>query len=106
MLKIINWPRVCAERYNRFLPEEIRQYLKGRGIPSTYIENQLLGWDGSRITIPIFGRNRNEVLGFRYAKPPTDLVGASEMSSEEKAKPELYGWDALARKPHRILVVD
>jgi len=106
MLKIINWPRVRAERYHRFLPEEIRQYLKGRGIPATYIEAQLLGWDGARITIPIFGRQRNDVLGFRYAKPPADLTGEPEMIWDEDAKPELYGWDTLMRKPHRVVVCD
>jgi hypothetical protein len=105
MFKIINWPRARAERYHRFLPDEIRQYLKGRGIPATYIERDLLGWDGARIAIPIFGRERDEVLGFRYAVPPADLDGEPEMGSQE-ATPELYGWETLVRKPHRIVISD
>src|SRR6185295_11745381 len=71
MFKSILTPRACAERYYRFLPEEIRSYLKGRGIPATLIERHLLGWNGERITIPVFGENR-KVLGFRYAKSPAD----------------------------------
>jgi DNA primase len=106
MPKIINWPRARAERYHRFLPEDIRQYLKGRGIPATFIERQLLGWNGKRITIPIFGRERNEVLGFRYAKTPTDQSESPKMLSDEGAKAELYGWETLVRKPHRIVICE
>ncbi len=72
MFKPLITPREIAERFHRFLPEEIRSYLKGRGIPATLIDRQLLGWDGKRITIPIFGRETREVLGFRYATLPDD----------------------------------
>jgi DNA primase len=109
MLKIIKWPRTCAERYHRSLPDEIRQYLKGRGIPATYIEKHLLGWDESResITVPILGRERNEVVGLQYAKPPANLEGAPEMIPEKKnAKPNLYGWDTIAKKPSRVVITD
>ncbi|HEX3533482.1 MAG TPA: CHC2 zinc finger domain-containing protein [Gemmatimonadaceae bacterium] len=99
-------PRDIAERYHRFLPEEIRSYVKGRGIPSTIIDCRLLGWDGSRITIPIFGHAPREVVGFRYAKPPALLFGSPEMASEENARPELYGWETLARTPHRVVVCE
>ena len=72
--------REIAERYHRALPDDSRAYLKGRGIPSTIIERQLLGWNGERITIPIFGRER-EVLGFRYANPH-DTSDAPAMLSD------------------------
>jgi DNA primase len=106
MFKPILTPRDIAERYHRFLPEEIRSYLKGRGIPATLIDRQLLGWDGKRIRIPIFGRTPGEVLGFRYAKPPALLFGAPEMESDEKLGPELYGWETLARQPHRVVICE
>jgi hypothetical protein len=105
MLKLINWPRVRAERYHRFLPEDIRSYLKGRGIPATFIERHLLGWNGERITIPVFSRER-EVLGFRYAKSPTDISDSPEVFSDPKLGVELYGTDVLARKPYRIVICD
>lgn len=106
MFKPILTPRDIAERYHRFLPEEVRSYLKGRGIPATLIDRQLLGWDGKRITIPIFGRVGGEVLGFRYAKPDPLFSTAPEMQSDAGAQPQLYGWETLARQPHRILICE
>jgi len=105
MLKLINWPRVRAERFHRFLPDDIRSYLKGRGIPATFIERYLLGWNGERITIPVFGRER-EVLGLRYAKSPTDISDSPEVLSDPELGTELYGSDVLARKPYRIVICD
>jgi DNA primase len=106
MLKPILTPRDIAERYHRFLPEEVRSYLKGRGIPATVIDRQLLGWDGKRITIPVFSRTQGEVLGFRYANPPALFLGAPEMESDGKLGPELYGWETLARQPHRVVICE
>jgi CHC2 zinc finger len=106
MFKPILTPRDIAERFNRFLPEEIRSYLKGRGIPATIINCRLLGWDGKRITIPIFGESTREVIGFRYAKPPALLFGEPEMESDGNVTPELYGWETLARTPHRVVICE
>lgn len=106
MLKPILTPRDIAERYNRCLPEEVRSYLKGRGIPATVIDCKLLGWDGKRITIPVYGRMPGEVLGFRCARPPELFDGPPEMESDEKLGPELYGWDTLAREPYRIVICE
>lgn len=102
----INWQRVRAEKLHRFLPDDVRDYLKDRGIPSTIIELHLLGWDGERVTIPIFGRELGEILGYRYAKVPADLSDRPEMVSEPGAKPELYGWEALARNPRRVVICE
>lgn len=105
MLNIINWPRVRAEKFHNFLPEEIRSYLKGRGIPATIIERHLLGWNGERITIPVFGPKR-QVLGFRYAKSPTDISDTPEVISDPKLDAQLYGAEMLARKPYRVVICD
>jgi DNA primase len=105
MLNIINWPRVRAEKFHNFLPEEIRSYLKGRGIAATIIERHLLGWNGERITIPVFGPKR-QALGFRYAKSPTDTSDAPEVISDPDLGPQLYGADALSRKPYRVVICD
>lgn len=95
--------REIAERYHRMLRDDIRAYLKGRGIPSTIIERQLLGWNGERITIPIFGSER-EVLGFRYAKSPHDTGDAPAMLSDIELDVEFYGWETLARHPRRVII--
>ena len=105
MFKPLLTPRAIAERYHRCLPEHIRHYLKGRGIPATIIDRQLLGWNGQRITIPVFGR-AGEVLSFRYAKSPDDLSDSSEIISDDGAKPELYGWETLARVPYRVVICE
>src|SRR5258708_2035506 len=105
MLNIINWSRVRAEKFHNFLPEEIRSYLKGRGIPATNIERHLLGWNGERITIPVFGPGR-EVRGFRYAKSPTDISDAPEVISDPKLGLQLYGAEMLSRKPYRVVICD
>ena len=94
---------VYPERYHRALPDEIRTYLKCRGIPATITERHLLGWNGERITIPVFNGKR-EVLGFRYAKSPFDTSNAPEMRSELGLDVELYGWDTLVHEPHRVVI--
>lgn len=99
-----NIRREIAERYHRALPEDIRMYLKGRGIPATFIERHVLGWNGERIVIPIFGRKR-EVIGFRYAKIREDGTD-TEVISELGLEPELYGWETLARAPQRVVICE
>ena len=106
MLKPIITPRDIAERYHRFLPDGVRQYLKDRGIPATLIGRQLLGWDGRRLTIPIFGRTTSDVRGFRYAKLSADGSSGPEISSDTGATPELYGRETLARAPHRVVICE
>jgi len=105
MLKPIDWRRVRAQLFHRRLPENIRRHLNARGIPATVVESQLLGWNGERITIPVFGRER-QVLSFRYAKAPTDISDSPEVISDPELGMELYGWDSLAKKPGRIVICD
>ena len=95
--------REIAERYHRALPEEIRASLKGRGIPATVIERHRLGWNGERITIPVFDAKR-DVIGFRYAKIGENPNDRPDVISELGLETELYGWDSIARKPHRVVV--
>src|SRR5205085_6370768 len=76
-----NSARVRAEQYHKALPEEIRRYLQGRGIASSKINEQLIGWDGRRITIPTFGRQK-EVLTFRFVRWPIGQDGKPQMMSE------------------------
>jgi len=106
MFTFIHSPRIRAERYHSVLPDDIRSYLKSRGIPATLIEQKLLGWDSKRITIPIFGSKPGEVLGFRYAIVPEDLSGSPIMTSDGKGTPQLYGLETLAKSPRRVVICD
>jgi DNA primase len=105
MLTNINSPRLRAERYHRFLPEAIRDDLKGRGIPGTLIEEHQLGWNGDRITIPVRSRE-GEVLGFRYAKSPTDISDTPKLTSDPSIEAELYGREILGKNPRRVVIAD
>jgi len=60
-----------ARRFHRELPEGIRAYLNGRGIPNEMIDLSLIGWNGWRITIPIFNCD-GELAFFKQAKDPDD----------------------------------
>ena len=99
-----------AERFHRALPEEVQSYLKGRGIPPTTIVSALLGWNGSRITIPIFARDRadgkRQVLGFRLAKSPDDHTDVPKMLSSPGTGAELYGWETVALHPGRVVICE
>src|SRR5260370_23585437 len=80
MLEQILTERDKAKLYHRLLPVEIRRYLNRRGIPDGIINRQLLGWNGRRITIPIFGRY-GEILFFRFAKAPDDRSDTAQVLS-------------------------
>ena len=46
-----------AREHHRNLPAHVREYLQqARGISPEIIDLHLLGWNGTRITIPIFDR--------------------------------------------------
>jgi len=54
-----------GRRFHENLPDRIRQYLNDRGIPDELIDRHLLGWNGWRITMPIFNRDGNLVTRVR-----------------------------------------
>jgi DNA primase len=97
--------RELADQYHRQLPEDIRQYLNGRGIPDRTIDRYQLGWSGQRITIPVFSRD-GEVLFFRRAKSPYDDVESPKVISDIGAGNELYGWDTLADRPTGVVICE
>jgi hypothetical protein len=87
------------------MPAEIRRYLNGRGIPDRIIKAKQLGWNGERITIPVFAGN-GEVSQFRYAKSPTSPAGTPKVLTEAGGGAELYGWDTLAKNPYRVVICE
>ena len=94
-----------ARKFHADLPERIRQYLKGRSIPDESIDLNLIGWNGWRITIPIFGRN-GKVLFFKQAKDPEDKGDSPKMIAWPKGHLELYGRENLNDKPAQIIICE
>jgi DNA primase len=94
-----------AAEYHRALPERIREYLHARGIPDEVIDRRFLGWNGSRITIPVF--NRNGICAFfRLAKDPDDQNNSPKMLSSRGSHVDLYGWEVLRLLPKRVIVCE
>lgn len=94
-----------AAQYHRALPERIRAYLNGRGIPDRVIDHRLLGWNGSRITIPIFNQ-KGVCAFFRLAKGPDETSDAPKMISSRGSSVELYGWETLRLRPKRLIICE
>ena len=92
-----------AAFYHRQLPEAMRRDLNGRGIPDTFIEKYLLGWNGKDITIPIADHD-GDIVFFKYAKSPSSGSRAEATQSEPNGPFELYGWDTLLRQPARVVI--
>jgi DNA primase len=94
-----------AREYQEALPPRIREYLNARGIPDVLIDFHLLGWNGSRITIPIFDRD-SELVSFKLAKDPEDASDGPKMLATPGAKAELYGWEDVVYKPEEIVICE
>ena len=94
-----------AGKFHEDLPEGIRDYLKGRGVTNEVIDLNLIGWNGWRITIPIFNRE-GELLFFKQARDPEDKNESRKMIAWPKGHMELYGWDDLIEKPSEIIICE
>lgn len=91
--------------YHLALPLWIRDYLNRRGITDPIIERHLLGWNGKRITIPIYNRE-GAFSFFRLSKDPEDKSAGPKMLSEPGSSAELYGWEWLNIKPSRLMICE
>lgn len=87
------------------LPERIRSYLNDRGIPDASIDYHMLGWNGSRITIPILNR-AGEIVFFKLVRDPADSPLAPKMLTWPKGHAELFGWGNLFQKQSRIVICE
>lgn len=94
-----------ALQHHDALPKRIRHYLNGRGIPDHIINSHILGWNGWRITIPIYN-HEGEVIFFKLAKDPHDSRPAPKMLTSLGAGVELYGWDRVLQKPQQIIICE
>jgi hypothetical protein len=71
------FPRSLAEQFNQAMPPERRQYYHDRGLSDETIDHFLLGWDGTRYTIPII--NGGELVNVRRRR---DDVSTTDKSSK------------------------
>src|SRR5947208_10195222 len=95
-----------AEEYHRNLPQRIRDYLREqRGISDAVIDLRLLGWNGSRITIPIFDQGGSFAF-FKLAKDPEDNTDGPKMLTSPGGHAELYGWERVLSSPERIIICE
>src|SRR5947209_6395264 len=93
-----------AREYHRNLPPHVREYLqKARGISPEIVDLRLLGWNGSRITIPIFDR-AGKLAFFKQAKGPKDQTDSPKMLATTGAHAELYGWERILANPEQIII--
>lgn len=92
--------------YHRALPDRIRDYLNARGISNPMIYMYVLGWTGSKISIPITNRN-GEVAFFKLRKDPDDPSdGPKMLTSPVGSHAELYGWEQVLAKPESVVVCE
>lgn len=91
--------------YHRNLPDRIIDYLHRRGISDQAIVLYRLGWDGQRITIPIFTRE-GTLAFFKLAKDPDDATSSPKMLTSRGGSLELYGWERVLAKPPRLIVCE
>jgi len=92
-------------RYHKLLPVRIRRYLRNRGISDSVIDQFRLGWNGQRITIPVYDRNGHFVF-FRLAKDPDSTLPTAKMLSASGTQAELYGWEHLRAQPKEIIICE
>src|SRR5207244_2640258 len=95
-----------AREYHRNLPAHVREYLQqARGISPEVIDRHLLGWNGSRITIPILNR-AVQFIFFKLAKGPNDQTDSPKMLGTPGARAELYGWERVLDNPEQIIICE
>jgi len=97
-------PLRLAFRYHAAMPRRIREYLNGRGISDRMIEEHVLGWNGERITFPIFNRE-GKLAFFKLAKDPEDQEGP-KMVIPLGGSAELYGWEHVDEKSWQVVICE
>lgn len=87
------------EEWHSALPERIRAYLNGRGIPDAIINEHKLGWGEfygrNWIVIPITDIDGKYVL-LKLRQDPEDTTNTNKMMVYPKgAQHQIYGWEML-----------
>jgi hypothetical protein len=96
--------REHALDYHRHLPEGIWEHLRGLGFSDELIHRRLLGWDGKRITVPVWNEDR-QLAYFTYLTDPNEGPITDVIRSDRFTPAALYGIEELAAIPSRIIIV-
>lgn len=94
-----------ATNYHAQLPQRLRAYLNGRGIADSVIDFHLVGWNGVRITIPVFNRD-GRLSFFKLARDPDDPIPGAKMIASPGAYAELYGWEEVVEKASPLIICE
>src|SRR5207302_7690608 len=95
-----------AHEYHHNLPPHVREYLQqARGVSPEIVDLHLLGWNGNRITIPIFDRT-GQFAFFKLAKGPNDQTDSPKMLATPGAHAELYGWERVLANPEQLVICE
>jgi DNA primase len=95
-----------TKEYHRNLPERIREYLRlQRGITDAVIDLHLLGWNGTRITIPVFDRDGNFAF-YKLAKDPETKSDSPKMLATPGAHAEIYSWERVLTRPEQLIICE
>jgi DNA primase len=97
-------PRLVTHDHQALPPAVMRYLLTQRGLSMAVIKQHQLGWNGRRITIPIFDRH-GRLAFWKLARTPWDRPTTPKMLVwPAGTRAELYGWEHL-RGGRRSLVI-
>ncbi len=95
--------RDLAAQYHAQLPPHLRVYLNGRAISDAIIDTFMLGFDGSRLTIPIPDRD-GTIAFFRLARVPDGW--GPKMLSQPGSSATLYGWEHVSPETETLVICE
>ncbi len=95
--------RDLAAQYHVQLPPHLRAYLNARVISDTIIDRFLVGFDGTRITIPIPDRT-GTIAFFRLARVPDGW--GPKMLSQPGTPATLYGWEHVHERTDALVICE
>lgn len=95
--------RALAQQYHAQLPPHLRAYLNARAILDSIIGRFLLGFDGTRLTIPIPDRD-GRIAFFRLARTPDGW--GPKMLSQPGSSATLYGWEHVRPETETLVVCE
>lgn len=90
---------------HRRLEKRLWKKLRQAGFSDDLIHRRLLGWDGKRITVPVFSRDR-KLLGFEYLTDPQEEGSFKEVEHLHYHPARLYGFETLNARPARVILVE
>lgn len=88
--------------FHQRLPRRLWRALREAGLPDKLIRRRLLGWDGSRITVPVFNRERG-LARFAHLSDPLESAGLG-LVEESWSSAEIYGWETMRERPRRLFI--